>query len=138
MKKELSLEDELYRIGIWFLIIGVSGIFVYFKFVLPNVEVPSCVLYSILGVYCPGCGGTRAVRALCHGEILKSVWYHPIVLYSAVLFGAFMLTHTLEKIGVARVKGLRFHNWYLYGAIVILVVNVVLKNVLKFCFGITM
>lgn len=138
MKNRLSLEDEIYRIGIFFLIIGMTGFLVYFKLVLPNIEVPPCVMYSILGIYCPGCGGTRAVRALCHGEIIESLWYHPIVLYAAVLFGAFMLTHTLEKIGVPRVKGIKFHNWYLYGAIVILVANVVIKNILKFGFGIMM
>ena len=66
------------------------------------------------------------------------MWYHPIVLYSAVIFGTFMLTHTSERIGVPRIKGIKFHNWYMYVAIIILVLNVIIKNVLKFCFGIMM
>lgn len=138
MKEKSTLEDEIYRIGIWFLVIGAISVLAYFKIILPNVKISPCVAYSVFGIYCPGCGGTRAVNALLHGEILKSVWYHPIVLYSAVIFGTFMLTHTLERIGVPRIKGIKFHNWYMYVAIIILVLNVIIKNVLKFCFGIMM
>ena len=45
-----------------------------------------CVLHSLTGLYCPGCGGTRAITALLHGQILNSFLYHPVVLYSAGLF----------------------------------------------------
>ena len=44
-----------------------------------------CLFHLITGLYCPGCGGTRAARYLLHGQIMKSFWYHPLVLYMAVV-----------------------------------------------------
>lgn len=31
---------------------------------------PPCAFHMLTGLYCPGCGGTRAVRALMHGRLL--------------------------------------------------------------------
>ena len=40
----------------------------------------NCVLCSMhLGGYCPGCGGTRALIALAHGNLGQALWYHPPV-----------------------------------------------------------
>ena len=89
-------------------------------------------------MYCPGCGGTRAVRALLQGDLLLSLWYHPLVIYTVVIFGGFMITHTLEKFSVPHVKGWKFHNWYLLVALGIVVVNFVVKNVLLLAFGIAL
>ena len=44
-----------------------------------------CLFRSLTGLYCPGCGGTRAVRYLLQGEIGRSLWYHPLVGYMAVV-----------------------------------------------------
>ena len=29
---------------------------------------PTCALHYVTGYYCPGCGGTRAINALLHGQ----------------------------------------------------------------------
>lgn len=38
-----------------------------------------CYMYRMTGYYCPGCGGTRAVQALVHVELLRSLRCHPVV-----------------------------------------------------------
>lgn len=34
---------------------------------------PPCFLYSTTGLYCPGCGGTRAMHQLLHGNLAMSL-----------------------------------------------------------------
>jgi hypothetical protein len=40
---------------------------------------PQCLLYQTTGLYCAGCGATRAVRALLHGRVLDAL--HDNVLF---------------------------------------------------------
>ncbi|MCI9535933.1 MAG: DUF2752 domain-containing protein [Lachnospiraceae bacterium] len=41
-----------------------------------------CLFRAMTGLYCPGCGGTRAVQYLLQGRLLLSLRYHPLVLYA--------------------------------------------------------
>lgn len=43
-----------------------------------------CLFHWITGLYCPGCGGTRAIGALLQGQLLKSFCYHPFVLFAVI------------------------------------------------------
>lgn len=91
-----------------------------------------CPVDRILGIYCPGCGGTRAVWLLFHGRPMMSVWYHPFVLYTAVLYAAFMISQTFARLtGYRWGNGMVFREWYLYGGVAVIAVNFVLKNVLR-------
>lgn len=137
MKKQITLEDSLYKIGFFALVMCCAALSLYFGIILRKFEMPPCVFSAYFRTYCPGCGGTRAVEALLHGHILESVWCHPIVLYTVIVFGGFMLTQSLERFGVRHMKGWKFQNWYLYGAIVIVGCNFLIKNLLRWIWGIT-
>ena len=43
---------------------------------------PACLFRRLTGLYCPGCGNTRSVLALLHGDIFTSLRYNitPVVL----------------------------------------------------------
>lgn len=111
----------------------------FYYVLLPQLSLPPCVLYTYFGLYCPGCGGTRAFISLLHGHFLQSLWYHPLVPYSALLFGVFMLTQALARLTRFRYfHGLSFHNWYLYVAIGIVGANFIIKNVLLLVWGIAL
>ncbi len=49
--------------------------------------VPQCVIYKNTGLYCPGCGGTRAIISLLNGHIIKALIYNPgaVVLVIVIL-----------------------------------------------------
>lgn len=93
-------------------------------------RLPQCAFHTLTGLYCPGCGGTRAVRALLQGKLLQSFRYHPIVPYAAGLGTWFMLSQTIERLSRGHWRiGLRFRESYLWIALGILVINVLLKNI---------
>lgn len=135
--KQAVLEDRLFQVGLVMLAVGSAGLAIYFGVMLERFEMPPCVFASWLRIYCPGCGGTRAVEALLHGHLLESVWYHPLVLYTVIIFGGFMLTQGLERLGVRGVRGWKYHDWHLYGAVIVLVCNFLFKNLLRWIWGVT-
>lgn len=138
IKKQRSLEDQLYITGWIFLLAGSVGIFIYLHRIVPEIKGYTCVIYRLLGIYCPGCGGTRAVNAILTGHFLQALWYHPLVPYTLVIFGGFMLSQTLARLHIGRIRGWRFHEWHLYGAVVIIIVNFILKNILLLGFHVAL
>lgn len=136
MSRKKDLETELFHIGLVFLALGAVGWMLY-RFLLRDMlpKMP-CLFDTVLGIYCPGCGGTRAVEALLQGRVLLSLWYHPLIPYLAVISGGFMMTQGLDRLGILRGKGWKFHNWYLYGAIILVVSNFLIKNALRLIWNI--
>ena len=138
MDRKRKLETELFYIGLIFLAAG-AGIWAVYHFALGDtVPRTPCFFDKVLGIYCPGCGGTRALTALVHGRLLEALWYHPLIPYLAVVGGGFMLTQGLERLGIRHVRGWRYHTWYLYAAIGLIVLNFIVKNVLRLFWGIMM
>ena len=62
-----------------FLLLLIFGILAVFVFDI------NCIFKSIFGIPCPGCGLTRAFRAIFHGNFLKAEKYNflsiPILLF---------------------------------------------------------
>ena len=81
-----------YRLGKLLLIIGLIALPMYrFGFSEALEPYNYCVFKKTVGLYCPGCGGTRALKALLSGHPLLSLYAHPAVLYFAVFYVVFML-----------------------------------------------
>lgn len=56
-----------------------------------------CLFYEVTGLYCPGCGGTRAVKALLRGDVAVSFHYHPVVVYTAVCLLVLLVTYGISR-----------------------------------------
>jgi hypothetical protein len=71
-----------FRLPVWLALIGLliaAGFFVLFVFdPAQHAFYPGCALYRLTGLYCPGCGGLRAVHQLLHGRILAAFHFNPL------------------------------------------------------------
>jgi len=98
---------------------------------------PSCGFVTFLHCYCPGCGGSRAVDAFLHGNFLRSVLCHPVIVYVFLLFMAYFLpatyTFVIKRDGNLHYK---FHLATLWGLLIIVTANFILRNILLIFFQI--
>lgn len=100
---------------------------------------PPCLFHRWTGLYCPGCGGTRAVFALLHGNIYASFGYHPLVPCVALTGIWFLLSNTIEKLSRKQIPiGMNFRESYLWIALCIIIVNCLMKNIALICFHVDM
>lgn len=127
-----SEEHALYILG-WLLLLFLILFIVAVKLWsdLTGKELPPCAFYELTGFYCPGCGGTRAVMALARGQALTSLRFHPLVAYTAVVGGWFMLSHTIENISRGKYSvGMKYRDGWLWGALALVIVQFLVKNIL--------
>lgn len=68
---------------------------VLFRYVDPNAPgspLPGCLFYQATHLYCIGCGLTRALFALSHGDVLRALHMNPLGVIMLVA-GPLMLLH---------------------------------------------
>ena len=51
---------------------------------------PKCMFHQLTGLYCPGCGATRALSAMLHGDIKASL-HNNALLFPLLASIAFMI-----------------------------------------------
>lgn len=133
-KKEKIKTDEniLYLIG-WILLLLVVLLAAAVK-LLPGfslMSLPPCLFHLLTGFYCPGCGGTRALLALGKGKVFASLLLHPFVLYTVLVGGWFMISHTIERLSRGKLAiGMKYRDGWLWGALALTGVNFIIKNAL--------
>ena len=136
-KRKRTIEDDFFFLGCAVLACAAAAAAVLH--IWPGLRqvlrLPPCLFHLITGYYCPGCGGTRAVRALFKGQLLKSAYYHPIVPYAAAVCTAFMATQAAERLSRGKYAcGMRYRSCYVWTAAAIIAVNFIIKNALHhFC-----
>lgn len=128
-RKESSLDDVMYILGLGVIILGMLSVMI--EQVIPdkwNVFHIPCLFHEITGYYCAGCGGRRAFEYLLRGNIFKSIYFHPVVAYGIFVFAWYMISQTLERAKIGKVKAIPYKNLYVYIGLVITVINVIIKN----------
>ncbi len=94
-------KNELIKLGI-ILLAGAAACVVVLMFPpgSPRTKwLPKCLFHEWTGLYCPGCGGTRALYALLHGE-LKTSLHDNLLLIPVGLTAAALIVR--PRIGLRR------------------------------------
>ncbi|MCB2411563.1 DUF2752 domain-containing protein, partial [Demequina sp. TTPB684] len=64
-----------------------------------------CPLFATTGLYCPGCGGTRAVYDLAHGNVAGALAMNPLFTLAVPLLGVLWVRW------VMRLRGFVLREW---------------------------
>lgn len=99
-----------------------------------GVRLSGCALHDVVHIYCPLCGGTRAMVALCRGQLWLSLQYNPLSAYLAL---GFAVLDAIAAVRIARRSPaplVRIPRWYLITGIVLAALVFIVRNGLMiFC-----
>ncbi|MFO7243402.1 MAG: DUF2752 domain-containing protein [Actinomycetes bacterium] len=90
-----------------------------------------CPFYALTGMYCPGCGGTRAVYDLAHGDVLGALSMNPLFTLSVPLIAVLWVRWLLRGQGV-QLREWPFHTWLAFVIPTVIVGFAVLRNIPMF------
>ena len=95
-----------------------------------------CVFHLVTGAYCPGCGGTRAVKAFLRGDFADSFRYHPLIVYTAAVVALELITWGLSKLFRRPGLYIRHYDWFVYAGIALIFINWIWKDYMLLARGI--
>lgn len=101
-----------------------------------------CVFHEVTGLWCPGCGGTRSVRALVRGDLWQCFIDYPPLLYGLVVYTEFMVRAFLRKhfASESRTFGPEKDGAilpYIYVGLALMVVQWIVKLIAQIGFGLS-
>ncbi|MBQ6381159.1 MAG: DUF2752 domain-containing protein [Clostridia bacterium] len=92
-----------------------------------------CPFYVHLGILCPGCGMTRALRALLSGQFWESILLNPFALLATVL-GILLYVEQWFRFFLKEVHLLPRNKWFYIILCSCLLLYWVLRNIPLFSF----
>ena len=57
---------------------------------------PRCLLFSLTGLQCPGCGGLRAMHQLLHGHLREALALNPLLPLLLLIFGGLFVSYVIR------------------------------------------
>lgn len=89
--------------------------------------VPPCLAWALLHRYCPGCGGTRAVRYLVCGDLASSLRCHPAPVLGVIILLLWWTELILKRFGKEK-KIIPRNGWFWYSVLGMFLLWCVLRN----------
>jgi len=99
--------------------IGIFDIIVCFKY---DIGIP-CVFFELTGIYCPGCGATRAITSLIKLNFYQALRYNMLIIILLV----FSIIYYAYKYILKSEKKLPNYIWYIL--LIITILFGILRNI---------
>jgi len=136
-KKELQPVDKIiYELGLVALGISFAAVLLY---ILTGFNVLrlgfTCMFNKLTDLPCPGCGGTRSLRALLRGDVLLSMYLYFPVPYMIVVYVIFMTRCFMYKYFGAKKSANGTIVKYIYIFIGLIALQWVVKLVAQIGYG---
>ncbi|WP_301965512.1 DUF2752 domain-containing protein [Ruminococcus sp.] len=89
---------------------------------------PPCYIHHFTGLYCPGCGATRAVYALVNGDILLSLRQNAFLAVGIVIVLILYIQFVLRAFGkkINTFINMQGFIWIMFA---LLIVYTILRNI---------
>ena len=113
--------------------LGLGGLLWNYALGAPTIS--RCWIWEHWRIYCPGCGGTRAVSALAQGQILRALYCHAPVVAAIVLAAVYMISQTVWRLRNKQGWVLHYDPRWPGVLAGLLLGNCVLRNILWLGFG---
>ncbi len=81
---------------------------------------PPCPFYALTGLYCPGCGTTRALHQLLHGHLGEAFGLNPLMVLILPFLGYSLLSYAAFGVrgrALPDIFALPFWGWLVLGTV---------------------
>lgn len=111
--------------------------FLLYALMLKRITVPYiyCLTYSFFHLYCPFCGGTRAIFDILSLDILSAIKHNVFLIYLIIAF-VFYDIRALSMILKGRKNAFSVPKWLWMLTVILFAVFFVVRNLLMIAFGI--
>ncbi len=90
---------------------------------------PACTFYQLTGWDCIGCGTTRALHELLHGQVLSALSHNLVTPFLLLIPAYFLLAEWLQAVfGRPILKPIQDKKWLMIALLMISLVYFVLRN----------
>lgn len=94
----------------------------------PGGLLPVCPMKALFGVDCPGCGTTRMLYCVLHGDLLSAARFNAVTLVGLAFFVVAYLTWTYGRIVGRQIVSWQHHRWAAVVALTLLMLWFVVRN----------
>ncbi|MUU10111.1 MAG: DUF2752 domain-containing protein [Oscillibacter sp.] len=135
MQRGSMTDREAYPTA-WITLAVLVLLYLLWRFALGAPTVSRCWVWEHWHVYCPGCGGTRALMALAQGRVGAALWYHTPVVITLALAAIYLFSQTAWRLRGKRGWVLRYDRRWPMVLVGLFLANCVVRNVLWLGLGV--
>ncbi|PTM05190.1 MAG: DUF2752 domain-containing protein [Bacteroidetes bacterium] len=127
-KRKLSL--IIFRVLVFF---GILALYFYWS-PSDSYLFPKCPLYSITGIYCPGCGSQRATHQILNGNIIEGIRHNYLIalLVIVLLYQGFV--YTMNDLLNKNIPNVLHKSKVTFGILITILLFWILRNINLFPF----